>query len=97
MRKFAFAIAALGSVMLSDGATAAPTIGDATPVAQSMVQKAYYYHRWHRGWYGPGVRFYGGPGWGYGYGGCRGARDLCADRWGWGGPGFRRCMWRHGC
>ena len=24
-------------------------------------------------------------------------RRICADRWGWGGPRFRRCMWRHGC
>jgi len=24
-------------------------------------------------------------------------RNICADRWGWGGPRFRRCMWRHGC
>lgn len=24
-------------------------------------------------------------------------RHICADRWGWGGPRFRRCMWRHGC
>jgi hypothetical protein len=97
MRKFVFALAALGSVMLADVATAAPIIGDAAPTAQSMVEKAYYYHRWHRGWYGRRVGFYGGPGWGYGGGGCYGARHLCADRWGWGGPGFRRCLWRHGC
>lgn len=24
-------------------------------------------------------------------------RNICASRWGWGGPRFRRCMWRHGC
>ncbi|CAA2137004.1 hypothetical protein HYPP_00251 [Hyphomicrobium sp. ghe19] len=24
-------------------------------------------------------------------------RNICANRWGWGGPRFRRCMWRHGC
>ena len=25
------------------------------------------------------------------------ARHACADRWGWGGPRFRRCLWHHGC
>jgi hypothetical protein len=24
-------------------------------------------------------------------------RHICARRWGWGGPRFRRCMIRHGC
>ncbi|CCB63601.1 hypothetical protein [Hyphomicrobium sp. MC1] len=24
-------------------------------------------------------------------------RNICSRRWGWGGPRFRRCMWRHGC
>ena len=24
-------------------------------------------------------------------------RNECARRWGWGGPRFRRCLWRHGC
>ncbi len=24
-------------------------------------------------------------------------RHICADRWGWGGWRFRRCMVRHGC
>jgi hypothetical protein len=100
MRRIAFVIAVLGNVMLTNVATAAPTIGDAAPAAQSIVQKAYYYHRWHRGWYGPRVGFYGGPRWGYGYGGggyCYRWRHICADRWGWGGPGFGRCLWRHGC
>lgn len=32
-----------------------------------------------------------------GWGRCRAWRRECADRWGWGGPRFRRCMWRHGC
>ena len=35
------------------------------------------------------------PRWGWGR--CRGWRRECAARWGWGGPGFRRCLWRHGC
>jgi hypothetical protein len=95
MRKTIFAIATLASVALSGAASAAPVVSDAAPTTQSIVQKAYYYHRWHRHWYGPGYgAYYGGPRWG---GGCYGARHLCADRWGWGGPGFRRCLWRHGC
>jgi len=24
-------------------------------------------------------------------------RHVCAHRWGWGGPRFRRCVIRHGC
>jgi hypothetical protein len=31
--------------------------------------------------------------WGY----CRYWRHTCAQRWGWGDYGFRRCLWRHGC
>ncbi len=95
MRKIAFAIAALGSVMLADVASAAPVVTDTVPSAQTMVEKTYY-----RRWYGPRYRFYYGPGYygrRYGYGGCYRWRNICADRWGWGGPGYRRCLWRHGC
>ncbi len=28
---------------------------------------------------------------------CRYWRRECAERWGWGGWRFRRCLWRHGC
>ena len=28
---------------------------------------------------------------------CDRSRHACADRWGWGGPRFRRCLWHHGC
>lgn len=31
------------------------------------------------------------------WGRCRAWRQECSVRWGWGGPRFRRCMWRHGC
>jgi hypothetical protein len=31
------------------------------------------------------------------YGYCRAWRHECAERWGWGGWGFRRCLARHGC
>jgi hypothetical protein len=30
-------------------------------------------------------------------GSCRAVRRSCAWRWGWGGPNFRRCVWRRGC
>ncbi|MBN9246498.1 MAG: hypothetical protein J0I81_03450 [Hyphomicrobium sp.] len=102
MRKIALGFIALSSILFTTAVSAEPMFPAAPAsqaASQSMVQKAYYYHRWHRGW-GPRWR---GPGWGYGYGygygyrGCYGARHLCAERWGWGGPGFRRCMWRHGC
>lgn len=35
--------------------------------------------------------------WRRGGGYCYRWRHICADRWGWGGFGFRRCLWRHGC
>ncbi|ADJ22205.1 MAG: glycosyl hydrolase family 5 [Hyphomicrobium denitrificans] len=35
------------------------------------------------------------PGWRGGR--CVKWRNICADRWGWGGPRFRRCMIRNGC
>ncbi|WP_290986811.1 glycosyl hydrolase family 5 [Hyphomicrobium sp.] len=102
MKKIVFGLVALASV-LSTSAMAAPSVGDVASVTvssgQPLVQKAYYYRRWHGPWYGPGYGygygFYGGPG--YGYGRCYRWRHICADRWGWGGPGFRRCLWRHGC
>ncbi len=103
MRKIAFAIAALGSVMLVDVASAAPIVSDTTPAAHTIVEKVYY-RRWRRGWYGPRYRrYYRGPryyGYGYRYGyrgGCYRWRRICAGRWGWGGPRFRRCLWRHAC
>jgi hypothetical protein len=98
MKKIVVAFAALACVAFSEVATAAPVVSDSAPAAQTMVQKAYYYRRWNHRWYGPRYGYYyGGAGYGYGYGGCRRARHICADRWGWGGPAFRRCLWRHGC
>ena len=32
-----------------------------------------------------------------GYGRCSAWRHECASRWGWGGHGYGRCLWRHGC
>mgnify|MGYP006870690424 CR=1 FL=1 len=51
--------------------------------------------RWRRGWYGPGWGFYGG---GVVVGrSCGVVRRNCAWRGGWGGPNYRRCVWRRGC
>jgi hypothetical protein len=44
-------------------------------------------HRWHR-------YNYDRPA---GYGRCRAWRHECVSRWGWGGHGYSRCLWRHGC
>lgn len=53
-------------------------------------------HRWHghhRRWDGwRDHRRHDG-----GYGRCRAWRHECASRWGWGGHGYHRCLWRHGC
>lgn len=53
------------------------------------------HHRGRGHWRG-GVWIYDYDG-GYDGGSCYRWRRICADRWGWGGPGFRRCLWRHGC
>src|SRR5262245_23351806 len=46
---------------------------------------------WRRHWRG-GYRYEH-----RGYGHCRAWRHECPGRWGWGGWGFRRGLWRHGC
>jgi hypothetical protein len=94
MKKLAIVAAAC---MIAGSATAAP-FGMTEPASQPLAQQTH----WHGHGWGWGPRFgivVGVPlvGVGYGYGGCRGVRHMCADRWGWGGPGFSRCMWRHGC
>jgi hypothetical protein len=40
------------------------------------------------------VQYWRRPGW---RGRCVKWRNICAERWGWGGPRFRRCLIRHGC
>jgi hypothetical protein len=53
-------------------------------------------HRRRGHWRG-GIWIYDDYGAGSGGGYCYRWRHECADRWGWGGPGFRRCLRRHGC
>jgi hypothetical protein len=103
MKSIAFAVLALGAVAMVAPAMATPAVPKSA-ANQSLVQKTYYrhwhggWHRgWHRGWYAPGWGFYGGPVVGYGAGRCYRWRRICANRWGWGGPGFGRCLYRHGC
>jgi hypothetical protein len=50
-------------------------------ITQSIAQPVGYY--WRR------------PYWRRGH--CVRWRNICANRWGWGGWRFRRCMVRHGC
>ncbi|WP_024275190.1 hypothetical protein [Hyphomicrobium sp. 802] len=99
MKKIVLSFAALAILLTSSLAVAAPALPP-PPAHQPIVQKAYY-HGWHHGWrrwYGPPRLYYGGPVFAvYGGGYCYRWRDICAGRWGWGGPGFGRCLWRHGC
>ena len=103
--KIASACVLLSCALIADAASAAPVgLSKAAGVHQSLTQEIYYrrglrgrgwYGPRYRGvyrrrWYGPRVGIYGGYGYGYGGGGCR---AVCASRWGWGGPGFRRCVW----
>ncbi|AGK59310.1 cellulase [Hyphomicrobium denitrificans 1NES1] len=53
------------------------------------------HHR--RGHWRGGIWIYDDYDGGYGGGYCYRARRICADRWGWGGPGFRRCLRHRGC
>lgn len=89
-----FAVGAMSVGSAAHAASLAPITSEAqsraAPNAGSLVQPAQY-RPWRRGW---------GPGYGYGprrYGRCHAWRRECAHRWGWGGPGYRRCLWRHGC
>jgi hypothetical protein len=50
-----------------------------------------------RGHWRGGIWIYDDYDEGYGGGYCYRWRHECADRWGWGGPGFRRCLRGHGC
>lgn len=90
-----------GAALVS-AASAAPVTPNVAGVHQSTTQEVVY----RRGARGPGFygprRYRGGyyrRGYGprigvYGYGGG-GCRAVCGSRWGWGGPGFRRCLWRN--
>ncbi len=107
-RKFAIVLGlcAMAALAVPGGASAAslPVEAAKSAAETSAVDKAHYRehrhwrhrhhdHRWHHRHYRRDY-FYGGGG---GYGRCRAWRHECAERWGWGGHGFRRCLWRHGC
>ena len=96
---------AIGTMLASAGASAAPALPQSTPAIEGLVQQVKHRHRHHRhrsiilGLGGVGLGL--GLGYGYGYGPgyryCGGWRHECAARWGWGTRGFHRCLWRHGC
>ena len=101
MNRIAIAAVALCGILLtgaisSGAAMAGPTGMQASAgQSQSLVQQTQYY----RGGAAVGAAAaYGLPPESYmGGGGCVRARRVCAARWGWGGPDFRRCMWRRAC
>jgi hypothetical protein len=85
------------TIVAASGAGAA---GAASPAfspaasASNAVQRVEYdwreHRRLHHGyWYGAYRYDHGGY--------CGRERHECAERWGWGGWGFRRCVERHGC
>jgi hypothetical protein len=87
---------ALASLLLcaANAASAGPIALQAAGVHQSVAQDVIYRRGLRgRGWYGPRPyyrRWYGPRV--YGYPAVRSCRAVCAARWGWGGPYFRRCV-----
>ena len=66
---------------LSLVAVAAASLGAASLAPTSASAWGYGYHGgWHHGWWGQRV-YVGGPGYGYGYGGCY-VRRLVPTPWG---------------
>lgn len=94
----------LAGTFIALGMAASATPASAAPLAplavdsQSMIQQVADWdgNRWdrRRRW-DRGDRWGRGDGWRHNR--CHSWRRECADRWGWGGPRFRRCLWRHGC
>jgi hypothetical protein len=91
-RKLALATGLLAAMITAtplavSAATTAP-MTSTTQVGNSYLQLAQY-----DGWRYRDRRWRDDGGWRH----CRVWRHRCADRWGWGGWEFRRCLWRHGC
>lgn len=77
------AVLALGMAITAGSAQAAPPVSSGIYHSQSQrLVDQVYHRRWHHRRH-----------WGY----CMRWRNICADRWGWGGWRFRRCLRRHGC
>lgn len=87
-----FALAALTIPTVSSAATFSGAAQAQAGQQSTLAETVQYWGRGDR-WDRPRWRD-DRPRWG---GRCRAWRHECADRWGWGGPGFRRCLWRHGC
>ncbi len=102
MKKLAI-VAAAACVLLADAATAGP-FGIAEPASQSLVQKTHWLRKGWGGYGGPpyGIEYSRAYSYAFnsgyylsGYAGCVGIQHMCASRWGWGGSGYRSCLWHH--
>lgn len=93
MRRIAGLAAALACSVVSTSAFAADYDGEYIPDVERET-RVYDGERWDRASPRVGIVI-GDRRRGYGY--CSNWRDECADRWGWGGRRFHRCLDRHGC
>jgi hypothetical protein len=90
----ALASGVVAGTLLAAGGAGATGVPSAASTARTVVQRVEYdwreQRRLHRGyWYGA-YRYERG-----GY--CERWRHECAERWGWGGSGFGRCLRWHDC
>lgn len=97
LKSIAVSVALATSALVTTSSFAADCDGACARAVEVDVERGRGYHdddRWrHRG---PRVGIVIGDNHrGNGY--CRSWRHECADRWGWGGYRFRRCLDRHGC
>ena len=89
------------ALLVPAGASAATLPAGTAKIAEgtSAIEKTNYrrhHHHWRRHHHHP-HRWHHYHRYDGGYGRCRAWRHECASRWGWGGHGFHRCLWRHGC
>lgn len=87
------AVALVTCSVMSTSAIAADYDGEYIPDVERET-RMYEGERWERD--RPSVGIIIGDARGRG-GYCQNWRDECADRWGWGGRRFHRCLDRHGC
>lgn len=95
LKSIAVMVALAASALVTTSTFAADCDGACARAVEVDVERGRGHHdgdRWrHRG---PRVDIVIGDNHrGYGY--CRSWRRECADRWGWGGYRFRRCLDRH--
>jgi hypothetical protein len=102
VKKFVI-VAAAASVFLADAATAGPFV-PGTPDYHALAEKTHWIRKRWVGFSGPplGIQYSRAYGYAFnssyyesGYAGCVGIQHMCASRWGWSGPGYRRCLANH--